>query len=140
MVGFDVRNMRENDLEGLIKLNNNINCSKFDSLFQENKNKVIVAQLNDDIIGYVKFKILKNITYKNIIFIDEILVDEMYRGLGVGYQLMVEAEKGIKDYKDSSLVVINNRYLGVEEVFYDRQGFNLNSNRFYEKNIVFNIL
>lgn len=133
MVGFDVRNMRENDLEGLIKLNNNINCSKFDSLFQENKNKVIVAQLNDDIIGYVKFKILKNITYKNIIFIDEILVDEMYRGLGVGYQLMVEAEKGIKDYKDSSLVVINNRYLGVEEVFYDRQGFNLNSNRFYEK-------
>lgn len=133
MVGFDVRNMRGNDLVGLIKLNNNIDSSRFYFLSEKNKYKVIVAQLNDEIVGYVNFEILKDITCKNTMSINEILVDEMYRGLGIGHQLILEAEKIAKNYNVSSLIVINNSYLEEEVVFYNRQGFNLNSDRIYEK-------
>lgn len=133
MVGFDVRNMRGNDLVGLIKLNNNIDSSRFYFLSEKNKYKVIVAQLNDEIVGYVNFEILKDITCKNTMSINEILVDEMYRGLGIGHQLILEAEKIAENYNVSSLIVINNSYLEEEVVFYNRQGFNLNSDRIYEK-------
>lgn len=133
MVGFDVRNMKEDDLEEIRKLSNNIDFLKFHSLFDKNKYKVIVAQLNDDIIGYINLGILNDIICKDTISINEILVDEMYRGLGVGYQLILEAEKIIKSYNVLSLVAINNGYLDEEIIFYNRQGFNLNSNKIYEK-------
>ena len=119
MVGFYVRNMRGNDLAGLIKLNNNIDSSRFYFLSKKNKYKVIVAQLNDEIVGYVNFEILKDITCKNTMSINEILVDEMYRGLGIGHQLILEAEKIAKNYNVSSLIAINNSYLEEEVVLWD---------------------
>lgn len=133
MVGFDVRNMRKNDLEGVVKLNNNIDLSTFYPLFKKNKYKVIVAQLNDDIVGYVNFEILNEMSCENAIYINEILVDELYRGLGVGHQIMLEAERFAKNYSISSFIVANDDYLEEEIVFYNRQGFNLSSDRVYEK-------
>ena len=133
MVGFDVRDMIKGDLEQVFKLNYKENFSLSNYQNDDSEHKILVAQLNDDIIGYIKYEILNDETCKKILSINEVLVDEKYRGLGVGHQLMVEAEKMAKDYNITSLVVLNNNYLEEEVMFYKRQGFNLNIDRRYEK-------
>ena len=133
MVGFDVRSMKENDLKDIIRLSNNISPLNNYLLFEKDRCNIIVAQLNDDVIGYLSFEILSNINFKDSIYINKILVDEMYRGLGVGHQLMLQVEEFAKSYGILSSVIVNDRYLDEEELFFYRQGFNLNSNRIYEK-------
>lgn len=133
MVGFDVRNIVKKDLEDVFRLNNSIDSSEINYQNDSGKYEVIVAQLNDDIIGYVRYEILKAINCKKTLSIHEVLVDEKYRGLGVGYQLILETEKMAKDYNATSLVVLNNKYLEDEVIFYSRQGFKLNVDRRYEK-------
>ena len=132
MVGFDIRNIVKEDLEGVFKLNSSVDSSMINYQNEYKEHRSLVAQLNDDIIGYIKYEILNDETCKKILSINEVLVDEKYRGLGVGHQLMVEAEKMVKDYNIASLVVLNNNYLEEEVMFYKRQGFNLNIDRRYE--------
>ena len=133
MVGFDIRNIVKEDLEGVFRLNNSFDSSVINYQNEYKEHRTLVAQLNDDIIGYIKYEILNDETCKKILSINEVLVEEKYRGLGVGHQLMVEAEKMAKDYNITSLVVLNNNYLEEEVMFYKRQGFNLNIDRRYEK-------
>lgn len=133
MVGFDVRNIVKKDLEDVFRLNDSIDSSEINYQNDSGKYKVIVAQLNDDVIGYVRYEILKGIDCKKTLSIHEVLVDEKYRGLGVGYQLILETEKMAKDYNATSLVVLNSKYLEDEVIFYSRQGFKLNVDRRYEK-------
>lgn len=133
MVGFDIRSMIKEDLEGLINLNNIGDFSLINYQNDEKEHKILVAQLNDDIIGYIKYEILKDKNLKKGLIIREIVVDENYRGLGVGHELMIEAEKVAKNYNIASLVILNNNYLEEEVMFYKRQGFNLNVDRRYEK-------
>ena len=133
MVGFDIRNIVKEDLEGVFRLNNSFDSSVINYQNEYKEHRTLVAQLNDDIIGYIKYEILNDETCKKILSINEVLVDEKYRGLGVGHQVMVEAEKMAKDYNITSLVVLNNNYLEEEVMFYKRQGFNLNIDRRYEK-------
>ena len=133
MVGFDVRNMIKEDLDRVFKLNNrgDFSLNNYENDYKEPK--ILVAQLNDDIIGYIKYEIIKGKNFKKGLVIKEIVVDESYRGLGVGHELMLEAEKVAKNYNIASLVILNNNYLEEEVMFYKRQGFNLNSDRRYEK-------
>lgn len=133
MVGFDIRSMIKEDLDGLINLNNRGAFSLINYQNDDNEHKILVAQLNDDIIGYIKYEILKDKNLKKGLIVREIVVDENYRGLGVGHELMIEAEKVAKSYNIASLVILNNNYLEEEVMFYKRQGFNLNVDRRYEK-------
>lgn len=133
MVGFDIRSMIKEDLDGLINLNNRGDFSLINYQNDDNEHKILVAQLNDDIIGYIKYEILKDKNLKKGLIVREIVVDENYRGLGVGHELMIEAEKVAKNYNIASLVILNNNYLEEEVMFYKRQGFNLNVDRRYEK-------
>lgn len=137
MVGFDIRSMIKEDLSVLINLNNKGDFSLINYQNDDKEHKILVAQLNDDIIGYIKYEILKEKTLNERLIIKEIVVDENYRGLGVGHEFMIEAEKVAKNYNIASLVVISNNYLEEEAIFYRKQGFNLN-NKFYEKNIILN--
>ena len=101
---------------------------------ENDKNSMIfVAQLNDDIIGYINYSIGCDINYNKTLFIKDIVVDEKYRGLGVGHQLILEAEKNAKGYNAVQLVALNNNYIEEEVEFYNRQGFKLNSESMYEK-------
>ena len=133
MVGFDIRSMIKEDLEGLINLNNIGDFSLINYQNDDKEHKILVAQLNDDIVGYIKYEILKDKNFKKGLIIREIVVDENYRGLGVGHELMIEAEKVAKNYNIASLVILNNNYLEEEVIFYKRQGFNLNVDSRYEK-------
>ena len=133
MVGFDVRNISLGDYDDLLKLNLSLDYSSIKSIENDKNSMIFVAQLNDDIIGYINYSIGYDINYNKTLFIKDIVVDEKYRGLGVGHQLILEAEKNAKGYNAVQLVALNNNYIEEEVEFYNRQGFKLNSESMYEK-------
>ena len=133
MVGFDVRNISLGDYNDLVKLNLSLDYSSIKSIENDKNSMIFVAQLNDDIIGYINYSIGCDINYNKTLFIKDIVVDEKYRGLGVGHQLILEAEKNAKGYNAVQLVALNNNYIEEEVEFYNRQGFKLNSESMYEK-------
>lgn len=133
MVGFDVRNISLEDYNDIINLNTSLDYSSIRSIKEDKNSMIIVAQLNDDVIGYINFAILNDRNNRKNLAINNILVDGKYRGLGVGHQLMIEAEKYALDYNAASIVAINNNYKEGEVEFYNRQGFKLNKERRYEK-------
>ena len=133
MVGFDVRNISLGDYNDLLKLNLSLDYSSIKSIENDKNSMIFVAQLNDDIIGYINYSIGCDINYNKTLFIKDIVVDEKYRGLGVGHQLILEAEKNAKGYNAVQLVALNNNYIEEEVEFYNRQGFKLNSESMYEK-------
>lgn len=133
MVGFDVRNISSKDYNDIVRLSEDLDYSSIKSIMADENSKIIVAQLNDEIIGYINFTILNNTSYKNNLAINEIMVEEKYRGLGVGHQLMIEAKKYAADYNAASIVAIYNNYKEEEVYFYNKEGFRLNGERRYEK-------
>lgn len=133
MVGFDVRNMNSKDYNDIVRLSEDLDYSSIKSIIEYENSKIIVAQLNDEIIGYINFTILNDTSYKSNLAINEIMVEEKYRGLGVGHQLMIEAEKYAADYNAASIVAIYNNYKEEEVYFYNKEGFKLNGERRYEK-------
>lgn len=133
MVGFDVRNISSEDYDDVIRLSEDLDYSSIKSIMEDENSKIIVAQLNDEIIGYINFTILNNRSYISNLAINEIMVEEKYRGLGVGHQLMIEAKKYAEDYNAASIVAIYNNYKEEEVYFYNKEGFKLNGERRYEK-------
>ena len=133
MIGFDVRNMSLGDYNDVLKLNLSLDYSSVKSIENDKNSMIFVAQLNDDIIGYINYSIGYDVNYNKTLFIKDIVVEERYRGLGVGHQLMLEAEKNAKSYNVDNLVVLNNNYIEEEVEFYNKQGFKLNSESMYEK-------
>jgi len=133
MVGFDVRNIILDDYNDLINLNSSLDYSSIKSKEKDENLMIIVAQLNDNIIGYISYSIGHDINYNRSLVINEIVVEEKYRGLGVGHQLMLEAEKHAKAYNVAYLVSLNDNYVEEEVEFYNNQFFELNSERRYEK-------
>ena len=71
---------KKEDYKDIVKLNPNI--LHFDGEDSLEEKTIIVAQLNDDVIGYLKYDVDENNRVK---IVD--LVDEMYRGLGVGLSI-----------------------------------------------------
>lgn len=128
MVGFDVRTIKKGDYNYIIKLNS-------DKAYLEEElvrdNKIIVAQLNDDVIGYLKYDIDEN----NRVKIIDLVVDEMYRGLGVGYQLLLELEAHIRKEYVNDILVTGRKFTKEELNFYNRQGFRYNVNSNLEKRL-----
>lgn len=133
MVGFDVRKIILDDYNDLINLNSNLDYSSIKSIEKDNNSMIIVAQLNDEVIGYINYNIVNDINYNKSLVINNIVVDEKYRGLGVGHQLMIEAEKHARAYNVAYLVALNDNYVDEEAEFYNKQSFKLNSERRYEK-------
>ena len=61
MVGFDVRNISSKDYNDIIRLSEDLDYSSLKSIMADENSKIIVAQLNDEIIGYINFIILNNV-------------------------------------------------------------------------------
>ena len=133
MVGFDVRKISLEEIDDILRLNRDLDYSSIKSITEDKNSMIIVAQLNDEIIGYIEFTIANDTSYKKKLAINEIVVEEEYRGLGVGHQLMIEAEKYAADYNAASIVAIYNNYKEEEVYFYNKEGFRLNAERRYEK-------
>ncbi len=93
-----------------------------------------MAQLNDDVIGYVDSNISEDLNYKRKLDINSMIVDEKYRGLGVGHQLILELEKNAKQNEVAYIVNSNKEYNEEELKFFNRQGFELDNKRQFIKN------
>lgn len=65
-----------------------------DKFFCGLDNCIIVAQLNDIIIGYIA--IVVNRGEKQYVYIDDFSVKKEYRNLGIGSQLLQQAEEFVK--------------------------------------------
>ncbi|MCR1952459.1 MULTISPECIES: GNAT family N-acetyltransferase [unclassified Clostridium] len=134
MVGFDVREIKLNDYEDIHRLNSKLDYSNIKSIAEDKSSIVLVAQLNDDVIGYVNSNLIEDINYNKRLDINDIIVDEKYRGLGVGHQLILELEKNAKQNEVMYIVNSNKEYNEEEVKFYNRQGFKLDNKRQFIKN------
>ena len=130
MIGFDIREVKVEDYLDIIKINSEIKEGTIKLVKEDNNHLMIVGQLNDEVIGYLKGKVD---TEKETIFIESFSVDEKYRGLGVGYQLLLEIEKELNNRKIKNLVYVNKEYNEDEVRFFSRQGFILGDSSNYEK-------
>lgn len=133
MVGFEIRGVRVEDYLDIIKINSEIKEETIRLVKEDSNHFMIVGQLNDEVIGYLKGSIdTKNKT----IFIESFSVDEKYKGLGVGYQLLLEIEKELNKRYIKKIIHLNNVYDEDEVRFFNRQGFILGENLNYEKIVI----
>ena len=130
MTGFDIREVKVEDYFDIIKINSEIKEGTIKLVKENNNHLMIVGQLNDEVIGYIKGKVEIE---KESILIESFSVDEKYRGLGVGYQLLLEIEKELNNRKIKNLIHINKEYDEDEVRFFNRQGFILGDSLNYEK-------
>ena len=133
MIGFDIRRFEEKDYNNIINLNNNLDYFKIKSFVNDLNSYIIVAQLNDDIVGYASFTILSNTPYKKDLIINEILVDEGFRGLGIGHQLMLDIEKVCREYNVELISTLCNEFSDEELVFFSRHGFKFTDEMKFQK-------
>lgn len=136
MVGFDVRKVILNDYEDIAKLNSKVDYLDLKAICNDKNTLMVVAQLNDDVIGYVKGNFIRE-AYNIEVDVEDLIVDEMYRGLGVGHQLVLELEKCIKGGSVRYITTINRNYDDEKVKFFNRQGFTLyNNSRFIKLNLI----
>lgn len=136
MVGFDVRKVILNDYEDIARLNSKIDYLDLEAICNDKKTLMVVAQLNDYVIGYIKGNFIGDM-YNIGVDVKDLIVDEMYRGLGVGHQLVLELEKCIKDRNVQYITSINRNYDDEKVKFFNRQGFSLeNNSRFIKLNLM----
>lgn len=138
MIGFDIRSVHTEDYKAIEKLNSKLNNTKLKEIKGDKNCIAYAAQLNDDVIGYAIFHILNEKDYKRGIDIDDIFVEEMYRGLGVGHQLMIEVEKAAIDHKANYITKFDDNFDEEGGDFLIREGFNYNIERGYEAKVSWN--
>lgn len=135
MIGFDIRNVHTEDYKAIQKLNSKLNNTKINEIKGDKNCITYAAQLNDDVIGYAIFHIFNENDYKGKIDIEDIFVEEMYRGLGVGHQLMIEVEKAAKDHKANYITKSDDNFDEEGGDFLIREGFNYNLERGFESKV-----
>lgn len=135
MIGFDIRNVHTEDYKAIQKLNSKLNNTKLKEIKGDKNCIAYVAQLNDDVIGYAIFHIFNENDYKGKVDIDDIFVEEIYRGLGVGHQLMIEVEKVAKDHKANYIIKSDDNFEEEGGDFLIREGFNYNIERGFEAKV-----
>lgn len=140
MIVKEVENEKEANLcnsllEKLIedekKYNDNINDeiiinNYYENIYKKDNNKLFVASINDEIIGYIYVKIndpkLNGEKYKEA-FIDALYVKDEYRNKGVATSLIKEAKQYAikKEAKKISINVISDNEIALK--LYYKLGF-----------------
>ena len=91
-----------------------------------NNEYVIVAIKGEDVIGYFAGSINEKGSYELIQYgeINNMLVDDKYRGLGIGKQLINKFKEYCKDKNITNLKVVTSAKNKNAIEFYRKQGFN----------------
>ena len=110
MIGFDIRNVNSKDYNEIIKLRESLKYPIIKPIEDYKSTMIFIAQLNDDIIGYINFTIFNSTSIKNILIVNEIIVQEKYRNLGVGHELIKEAYSYWEYYNAIWKIAIYNNY------------------------------
>ena len=91
-----------------------------------NNEYVIVAIKGEDVIGYLAGSMNEKGSYELIQYgeINNMLVDDKYRGLGIGKQLINKFKEYCKDKNITNLKVVTSAKKKNAIEFYRKQGFN----------------
>lgn len=126
-----IRNVEINDLEDVFKLLNELYENKIEySIFKEKYKEClkdnnfygIVALEDNQIVGVLIARVINMLAKKdNILFVDDLIVNEQYRNTGIGKLLIQNATTYAKN--------INCGALRLSSMLQ-----NVNAHRFYEKN------
>lgn len=126
-----IRKIKKEDLEGTYNLLNelyknkikyDIYSKKFKESLEDDKSYSIVAEENNRIIGVLNSRLIDRLVKsKDILYIDDLIVDKDYRSNGVGKQLLQNAIKYARE-KDCQTVELKS-YIE-----------NVDAHRFYENN------
>lgn len=107
--------------------------------FNQNINSIIVVEINNTVVGVVKYLIKEKLensytNYRKVLFIDALVVDQNYRKKGIGKILMLEMEK-IAKYNNCSSVELNVWAFNENAIkFYEGMGMSVKT-MILEKNI-----
>lgn len=153
MKNVDVRKVNINDFSSVKRLmqsvqdfhhNNRSEIHKDSEIFDkeefsQNINNIIVAEINNLVVGVVKYLIKEKLensytNYRKVLFIDALVVDQNYRKKGIGKILMLEMEK-IAKYNNCSSVELNVWAFNENAIkFYEGMGMSVKT-MILEKNI-----
>lgn len=101
-----------------------------------NNSKVFVARIGGVIVGYTQVTARLQVGFAKYLEIDQLLVSENYRKLGVGRGLMGHAEQYARLSKLGSVRLESELARSTAHVFYERLGFSMTkASKFYEKKV-----
>ncbi|GAB6168054.1 GNAT family N-acetyltransferase [Clostridium carnis] len=141
MVGFDIRECELEDYREICKLNKDfgyaykeeIVLKRVKNILTNKRDIILVAQLNDDVIGYLHGSSYEALYSDLLVNILGFVVDEKFRSLGVGNELIKELEKWAKDNSFSGVRLISSYDSLEAHKFYEKHGY---INRKNQKNYI----
>lgn len=133
-MGFSIREVELSDYESIGRIDENFDYTKIKFVLEDKESLMMVAQLNDDIIGYINTRASMDSNY-NDLEVRGIVVDEKYRALGVGSRLITNIEGKAREKNINCLIITNRKYNEDETIFYNKVGFILDSNFRFIKEI-----
>ena len=135
-----IRKLELNDLEEVFELLNELYKNKIEySLFiekykeslKDDKFYGIVAIENNKVVGVLISRLINRLVKKkNILFIDDLIVNEKYRNKGIG-KLLIQVAINYATSKDCETVELTSYILNVNaHRFYENNGFEKNNYKF----------
>lgn len=128
-----LRDIKVSDYEFIDELNHELGYNypkekvkgRIEYILQNTNNKIFVAEINGEVIGYIHFTPYELLSDDSLINILGFVIKSNYRNMGIGKKLITLMEEWAK----------NNNFAGVRLVSgYDRE----NAHKFYEKNGYYN--
>jgi diamine N-acetyltransferase len=114
--------------------NNSTLIAIFENYLQSDSTFLHIAELDSAAVGYIVCKIIEReenpftVAFK-ILEVDQISVNENYRGQGIGQMLMDKATELAKEHKIKNIVLAVRAFNEGAIRFYKRLGFEVNSLR-----------
>lgn len=131
---IQLRKSTDSDAKHVHKLiclleNENFDPEMFEQMFAGNvrdpRNIYLVAEVNGLIVGFIGCHSQVLLHHLDIVYeIQEMIVDEQYRGMGLGQQLLSKLQHEILTRKGKLLEVSSNKLRDKAHEFYQMAGFN----------------
>ncbi len=134
------------DIDGIVRLIN-----QFDKLpkpitidditlsitqIDDDKSRIFIAEDGDEIIGYAFITEVVFIGFGKYIELQQILVDEKHRNIGVGKQLLKKCEQWCKEHGYSKIMLSSRVHLTNAHRFYEGLGYTVaRQSFFYQKEL-----
>ncbi len=145
-IDYRIRNLNENDLNEVAELytlfwNDKMNLSKMKEKFTQisgNSNYIFLcAEYNGKVIGTIQGIICEELYGDCIPFLvmENFVVDENFRGKGIGRRLLSELEKVGKEKNCSQIIFITETDRKDTVKFYEKLGFNSISHKGFKKSL-----
>lgn len=142
--GMQISRMGEHHLPEVGKLSDQLGYPvkmnelllRFQKLSIKNRHALFVCEENKNILGWIHLECVEDLIEEDKVEIKAFVVEENFRGKGIGKALLETAEKWAKTYQLHTIYLNCNILRERTHKFYQREGFeNYKSSLFFEKKI-----